>query len=498
MSNLALVILVLVLMLSLMAIRMPIAFALGLSGGIGIVLLRSFDNATATIGSVPFTQVASFSLTIIPMFTLMGMFAVKAKVAEQVYQVAAHVFRRFPGGLGVATVMACAGFAAVSGSSIGTAATMSKLSVGEMRKHGYPLPLATATVAVAGTLGVLIPPSVILVLYAIMTGESVGQVLAAGIIPGALSAIAYAAYVIWASRRAMAKKRDPHIAEEVAEELQEEIDQKLDLEAEISLEKVLVNASSSTAGATADIASHEVKGRRIQSAIVVEKPAERLRDLPMRGVVRVAILFVIVLGGMYSGLFTPTESAAIGALVAGIMLIAEMWKEGPRAIWWATVDALKETAGTTSMVFSIIVGSAILSSFFVLARVPRMLADGVMSWGLSPTLTMIILLATLLPLGMILETISILVITVPLIYPVAMEFGFSGVWLAVIFVKLIEIGMVTPPVGINCFVVAGTAGVKVDRVFAGVLPFVIVDFIVIAILFIFPDLVLWLPSLVQV
>ncbi|MDO5494402.1 MAG: TRAP transporter large permease [bacterium] len=488
MSNGMLVIAILILMLSLMAIRMPIAFALGLSGAVGIVLLRSFDNATATMGSVPFTQVASFSLTIIPMFTLMGMFAVKARVAEQVYQVAAFAFRKFPGGLGVATVMACAGFAAVSGSSIGTAATMSKLSVGEMKKHGYPLPLATATVAVAGTLGVLIPPSVILVLYAIMTGESVGQVLAAGIIPGIASAIAYSIYIIIASRRT--KKRDVRLAEEAA------------AEAEASGESVLATtlARVGADGRTpeSDIASHEVKGRRIQEASAVEKPAERLRDLPMRGVVRVMILFVIVLGGMYSGVFTPTESAAIGALVAGIMLISEMWREGPRAIWNALVDSLKETAGTTSMVFSIIVGSAILSSFFVLARVPRMLADGVIAWGLSPTLTLIILLATLLPLGMMLETISILVITVPLIYPVAMEFGFSGVWLAIIFVKLIEIGMVTPPVGINCFVVAGTANVKVDRVFAGVWPFVLVDLVVIAILFAFPEIVLWLPDMVRV
>lgn len=512
MSNGMLVIMILILMLSLMAIRMPVAFALGLSGAIGITLLRAFDLATNTLGSIPFTETSTFSLTIIPMFTLMGMFAVKAKVAEQVYQVAAYVFRKFPGGLGVSTVMACAGFAAVSGSSIGTAATMSKLSVGEMRKHGYPDPLATATVAVAGTLGVLIPPSVILVIYAIMTGESVGKVLAAGIIPGILSAIAYAAYVIWASRRHEAKVRDLKKAQEVANNVQASLDQEA-----IDGEPVLLNALALAArgedptflrvtdpgipskyrDAAADIASHEIQGRRIQEAISVERPAERLRDLPMRGVLRVGMLFVIVLGGMYSGIFTPTESAAIGALAAGAMLIAEMWKEGPRAMWIAVVDSLKETAGTTSMVFSIIVGSAILSTFFVQARVPQMLADGVIGWGLSPTLTLAILLATLLPLGMMLETISILVITVPLIYPVAMEFGFSGIWLAVIFVKLIEIGMVTPPVGINAFVVAGTTGVKVDKVFSGIWPFVVVDLFMIAIFF-FPQIVTFLPDLVKI
>lgn len=509
MSNGMLVIMILILMLTLMAIRMPIAFALGLSGAVGLTLLRAFDTATSTMGSVPFTEVSTFSLTIIPMFTLMGMFAVKAKVAEQVYQVAAFVFRKFPGGLGVATVMACAGFAAVSGSSIGTAATMSKLSVGEMRKHGYPIPLATATVAVAGTLGVLIPPSVIMVIYAIMTGESIGKVLAAGIVPGILSATAYAVYVIWASRKAHAQARDAAKAAAVAAE----VEAQAAIE-EVVGESVLLNALGTASrgedvthlritdpgipGATlGDIASHEVKGRKIQEAISVEKPAERLRDLPMRGVIRVALLFFIVLGGMYSGIFTPTESAAVGALTAGVILIAEMWREGPKAIWLTTVDALKETAGTTSMVFAIIVGSSILSAFFVQARVPQMLTDGVLGWGLSPKLTLAILLASLLPLGMMLESISILVITVPLIYPVAMEFGFSGIWLAVIFVKLIEIGMITPPVGINCFVVAGTAGVKVDRVFAGVLPFVIIDILMTAFFFLAPGLILWLPDLVK-
>lgn len=489
MSNGMLVIMILVLMLALLAIRMPVAFALGLSGALGLTLLQSFNNATATIGSVPFTEVATFSLTIIPMFTLMGMFAVKARVAEQVYQVAAHVFRKFPGGLGVATVMACAGFAAVSGSSIGTAATMSKLSVGEMRKHGYPLPLATATVAVAGTLGVLIPPSVILVLYAIMTNESVGKALAAGIIPGILSAIAYSVYIIWASRKAKAKTRDLEMAAAALNEVRADID--LEINQGVSPLQAAVAERAGKPLIDAD-------GNPITSVAASEPVPARLRDLPMRGILRVAMLFMIVLGGMYSGIFTPTESAAIGAIAAGLMLVAEMWREGPRAIWIAFTDALKETAGTTSMVFSIIVGSGILSAFFVAARVPQMLADGIVGWGLNPHLTVGLMLLTLLPLGMMLETISILVITVPLIYPVAVtEFGMDGIWLAVIFVKLIEIGMVTPPVGINCFVVAGTANVKVDRVFAGVLPFVIVDLTITAILFAFPILSTWLPSLIK-
>lgn len=456
-----LVILVIIVMLVMLALRMPVAFALGLSGALGLFALRGDAFATRTLGSVPFAETATFSLTIIPMFILMGMFAVKARIAEQVYKVAAHAFRNFPGGLGVATVMACAGFAAVSGSSIGTAATMSRLSVGEMQKHGYRTSMATATVAVAGTLGVLIPPSVILVLYAIMTRESVAKVLAAGIIPGILSALAYSLYIIIASRSSRTKVQSRE------------------------LEGALVAAGG---------------GGSAPAPAAPEAPAEnetRWRDLPIRGVVRVGILFFIVLGGMYSGIFTPTESAAIGALAAAIMLIAEMYKEGFKATVNALIEALKETAGTTSMVFAIIVGSAILSVFFVAARVPHMLTEAVISAGWNPHVTMGLLLLALIPLGMALESISILVITVPLLYPVATELGFDGIWLAILIVKLIEIGMVTPPVGINCFVVAGASGVRVTEIFKGVLPFVIVELILVIILFFVPQLSLWLPSLVS-
>lgn len=447
MSSVMLVVLVLVILLTMIAMRMPVAFALGLSGAIGLLLLRGFNFANNMMGSVPFTETSTFSLTIIPMFVLMGMFAVKARIAEQVYAVAAHAFRRFPGGIGVATIAACAGFAAVSGSSIGTAATMSKLSVGEMRKHGYSASLATAAVAVAGTLGVMIPPSVILVLYAIMTGESVAKVLAAGIIPGLLSAFAYTVYMVIQARRDMAKAAAGDLSE-------------------------ALEVASSGAGKV------------------------RLRDLPMRGVVRVGLLFFIVLGGMYSGIFTPTESAAIGALAAAVMLIVERFRDGWKGTISALTEALKEAAGTTSMVFALIVGSALLSVFFVAARVPQMLTEAVLDIGMNRYLTMALLLILLIPLGMALESISILVITVPLLQPVALALGFDGIWLAIMVVKLIEIGMVTPPVGINCFVVAGTTGVKVSTIFRGVLPFVIVDLIVTAILFAVPQISLWLPSLV--
>ncbi|MDO5720930.1 MAG: TRAP transporter large permease [Actinomycetaceae bacterium] len=485
-----LVFFILVLLVVLLAIRMPVAFALGLSGAIGLLLLRSLNHTTNVLGSLPFTETASFSLTIIPMFTLMGMLAVKARIAEQVFAVAAYLFKRLPGGLGVAAIMASAGFAAVSGSSIGTAATMSKLSVGEMRKYGYPLPLASAAVAVAGTLGVLIPPSVFLVLYAIMVGESVAEVLAAGIIPGILSAFAYAAYMIYAMRKHTARTAAITETMSISEAVEVAAGKQIQVEQRRGLPSDGWHYDARSIS-TVPVPQANVEGTDYTNI-------EHVRQLPWRGVARIGILFFIVLGGMYSGVFTPTESAAIGALVAGIMLAVEMFRDGFKAIVGAFIEAFKETAGTTSMVFSIIVGSTVLSAFFVQAKVPRMLTNAVLGWGLPPHLTLGIMLLALIPLGMALESISILVITVPLIYPVAMELGFSGVWLAVLIVKLIEIGLVTPPVGINGFVVAGTANIKASDVFRGVLPFVLVDMAVLVLLFFVPAISTWLPSLVRV
>lgn len=472
MDNGPLVIAIVLLLLALIATRMPVAFALGLSGAVGLLLLRDDKYASSMLGSIPFDNTATFTLTVVPMFILMGMFAMNAKIAEQVFALAAVAFRKLPGGLGVATVMACAGFAAVSGSSIGTTATMSKLSVGEMRRHGYPASLATASVAVAGTLGVLIPPSIILVLYSIMTQESVAKMFAAGIIPGIISALAYALYMMYAGRKAMNKRVERTAASSDA-----------------SLSDALSAASSAGATSAATATATQTKN-------MIDEPQVRLRDLPKRGLVYIVILFTIVLGGMYSGFVTPTESAALGALAALIMLIIENVRSGPKALMASITGSLKETAGTTSMVFAIVIGSAVLSVFFVAAKVPQTIANGIVESGMNPYLTMALLLAALIPLGMALESLSILVITVPLLAPVALEFGFDLIWLGILIVKLIEIGMVTPPVGISCFVVSGTSGVKATEVFKGILPFVIIDLVVIAFLFAFPQITLWLPSLV--
>ncbi|HHU38413.1 MAG TPA: TRAP transporter large permease [Propionibacterium sp.] len=464
-----LVLLILLLVLVLLMLEVPVAFALGLSGALGLMLLHGSDYATNAMGGIPFTSTASYSLSIVPMFILMGVFAVRAKVASSVYAFANFVARRLPGGVGVATVMACAGFAAVSGSSVGTAAVMSKLSISEMRRYGYPDHLSAGLVAIAGTLGIMIPPSIMLVLYAILTQESVAKVLAAGIVPGILSAIAFSLYIILAARKYIPQQGAPQ-----------------DLRAAVAAQAVAGSGpAASSGGSTAAPAGIEVE------------QVTRARDLPFRGILYMGLLFVIVMGGMYSGIVTATESAALGALAAFIMMLIEQRDSGLKGIWESIKEGLSSTASTTSMVFTVVIGSAILSNFLVAARVPDAVSNWVLGLEIPPMVSLALLLLMLVPLGMALESYSILFITVPILYPVATQLGFDGVWLAIMVVKLIEIGLVTPPVGINCFVVSASGGVRLELVFRGVLPLVLVDFAVLVVLYLVPGLSLWLPSLMQ-
>lgn len=453
----------------LLCTEMPVAFALGISGTLGLVLLQGTEYAGKVMGSVPFSDTASFTLTMIPMFILMGVFAVKARVAQHVFAVANRASRRLPGGLAIATVMACAGFAAVSGSSMATSATMSRVSIGEMRKYGYPDHFSAGVVAIAGTLGVMIPPSIFLVLYAVLARESPSELLAAGIIPGLLSALAYIIYIMILGRR-----------------------------------QITVPASSTVDSTTRELAGasridgcHSNPGGRIEEDNQEGKGGHQTSDrLPWRGVVRVAVLFLIIMGGLYSGIVTATESAALGAIAALVMMFMELRRDGKGAARRSLTSALKDSAETTSMIFLIIVGSGILSTFFVASRVPFKLSEWIGQLDVPPAIIVIAFLIILVPLGMALESISILVIAVPLMHPVVTGLGFEGVWFAILAVKLIEIGLVTPPVGLSCFVVSGTARIPVQKVFRGVFPLLLMDVVVVVLLFMFPSLTLWLPSMV--
>jgi TRAP-type C4-dicarboxylate transport system permease large subunit len=396
-----------------------------------------------------------------------------------VFAVANHMVSRFPGGLGVATVMACAGFSAVSGSSIGTAATMSKLSVGQMRAYGYPAALATGIVAIAGTLGVVIPPSTFLVLYAIMTGESVAQILAAGIIPGILSALGYIVYILVVGHRQIVRP-EATLVEAVAV-----------AHADAAEARTRRSPSTESGASAAPLPPGTPNTEAVQQVY-----GRTLRTLPWRGLVRLSMIFLIILGGMFSGIFTSTESAAIAAFVALVILLWEFRRDGWATMWGNVKGALLDTAQTTSMVFMILVGSSVFSTFLIAAHVPDTVTNWVAGLDVPPLLTIGLLLLLLLPLGTALDEISVLIITIPIIYPIAMELGFNGIWLGLMIVKLTAIGMVTPPVGMTCFVVSGATGVRTETVFRGVLPLMLMDLVVSAILFFVPAITLFLPSLV--
>jgi TRAP-type C4-dicarboxylate transport system permease large subunit len=357
---------------------------------------------------------------------------------------------------------------------------MSKLSVGQMRAYGYPAALATGIVAIAGTLGVVIPPSTFLVLYAIMTGESVAQILAAGIIPGVLSALGYIVYILVVGHRQIVRP-EATLAEAVAVAHSDAAEARGASRARTA--EPTAAAAALPPGTPDTEAVQQVYGRT-------------LRTLPWRGLVRLSVIFLIILGGMFSGVFTSTESAAIAAFVALLILLWEFRRDGWSTMWGNVKGALLDTAQTTSMVFMILVGSSVFSTFLIAAHVPDTVTSWVAGLDVPPLLTIGLLLLLLLPLGTALDEISVLIITIPIIYPIAMELGFDGIWLGLMVVKLTAIGMVTPPVGMTCFVVSGATGVRTETVFKGVLPLMLMDLVVSAILFFVPAITLFLPSLV--
>jgi TRAP-type C4-dicarboxylate transport system permease large subunit len=495
-----------VLLLVLLMLRFPIGFALGIAGAVGIMIVRDPNVAVGTMVNQTFTSVYTTSLTIIPMFLLMGLFMVRARVAEYALEIAAFFFKRLPGGLGVATIVAAAGFSAVSGSSIAKVATMTKLAVPEMRRHGYPAALATGMVTVAGTVGILIPPSTFVVLYAVITGTPMGPMLVAGLVPVAISFLAYIIYIMTLGARRIGKSKRVEDAEFIAtfREVQAEVH------------------------ANAQRKQSKLGLRRRGQAITpapaqLEAKQQYLRHLPWRGLVYIVIIVVVVLGGFLLGFYTPTESAGWGATVAVIILfiergLFERGKNRAKNLFLHVRDSLLDTAAVTSMIFFIVIGGIIFAQFFSLSGVTQGIQRAVEGWvqpGDPPILAYLVIALLLfihIPLGMFLEEMSLLYLYVPIILPIGLNFAeiffplapttrgaevLMSIWLGVMIIKLTELGMVMPPLGINSFVAAGTAKLKPTVVFRGIMPFMIIDFIILVILFLFPVLSLWLPSFVS-
>lgn len=466
------VVLAMIVLFGLIAMRVPVAFALLLAGGLGLFLLRDGGYTLQTAARVAYQTPGRYVLIVIPLFIAMGIFAKHGTLAEDGFAMARRVLGNVPGGLAMATVVTCAGFAAVSGSSVATVATIGPLAIREMRRYGYSTTLAAGVVGASGTLGVLIPPSIILVLYGIVTGESIGTLLIAGIVPGVVSALVYLVAIYL---RGLAR---PELVGAVAKANR--------LERE---------------GADRD-------GRRAGNRLRRERSAHaasetRAADVPIalgRAVsttVRVGLLFTVVVGGIYFGVVTATEAAGLGATLALGFFIYDTVK-GRGKLWPTFKEATLEAVSLTSMSFALLFGAGVLTFFLVAARVPAAVTDWVVGLAVPDFAVVLIVLAAFIPLGMFLDPISMLLIGVPLAYPVVTELGYDGIWFGILVVKLIELGLVTPPFGMNAYVVAGAAeDVTVEETFRGILWFLPADLLTVMILFAFPGLVLWLPSLMS-
>ncbi|MER1968033.1 TRAP transporter large permease [Castellaniella sp. GW247-6E4] len=440
-------------LLVLIMIEIPLAISLAGAGIAGLVVASDASVATSSIGAILYSSTANFALIVIPLFILMGMYAEHGGMAKELFAVANKLFRGTAGSAGISAIAACAGFGAVCGSSLATAATIGRTTISELKRYGYSNKLAAGAIAAGGTLGILIPPSIILVLYGIITGEDIGALLIAGIIPGILSAIAYSITVSLLAGRDVQRTRTEQ---------------------------------------TRQIADTNRPTPTLPDLMVdSEQPTEMQMIF---GAGRIAVLFIIIIGGIYTGLGTVSEVAALGALFALLFAVCvTIWRAGNplEAFYSASIQAAK----LSSSIMAIYVGASIFNYFLVFANVPSAAVQWVESLGLDPKLVTVAFLLMMIPLGMLLDSISIVVVTMPVIFPVINELGIDGVWFAILMVKLIEIGLLTPPVGLNCYVVAGThPGLRSDEVFRGVMPFIATDLIVCAILFLVPSLVTWLPT----
>ncbi len=421
-----------VVLLALISVRIPIAFALTLVGLGGLLMLSGTDATFAMLASGMYSSVANNTLTAVPLFLLMGYFAYHAGLTRACFDTARLWLARLPGGLAIATVAGCAMFGACAGSGVAAAGAMGRVSIPEMLRHGYDPKLACGSVAAAATLAVLIPPSIVMVVFAILTEVSIGRLLMAGYLPGILSAILLMV-MIW-----VRVKRDPTLAPEVP------------------------------------------------FAITWAQRFASLKDIW-----GITILILLVLGGIYSGFVTATEAAAIGALGAFVLMI--LAKQLTRATF---KDSMLETARTTGMIFLLLVGASIFTGFMAISGVPQKLAEVIVAAELSVGMVILIVCIVYIFLGCFLDSISMMLLTLPVLLPVLKSLDINLIWFGIIVVKLVEIGCITPPFGITVYVVKGVVGntVSLEDVFRGIWWFLIMEIITLIILIFFPVISTILPD----
>lgn len=420
-------------LLFLIFLRLPIAFAMGTVGFIGFGLIANWKGAMSMVAILVTKTAQDYGLSVVPLFILMGLFVNRAGLAKELYDASNAFLGHMRGGIAMATIVACGGFSAICGSSLATAATMSKVAMPPMRRYGYSDSLATASIAAGGTLGILIPPSVILVIYGLMTEQSIGKLFMAGIIPGLIGILFYLGavqFTVWLKPEA---------------------------------------------GPVGERSSWP----------------ERLKAL--MNVWATVALFIMVLGGIYTGIFTPTEAAGIGA--GGAFLIALF--RGRLTVKIA-YDVLVETAETAASLFFVLIGALIFSNFINRAGLPNALVDFVTAWDLAPLAVMCLILLVYIILGCVFESMSMLLLTVPIFFPLVQSLGFDLIWFGIVVVVVTEISLITPPVGLNVFVLRGVIGdVSTGTIFRGVTPFWIADIFRLALLVLVPALSLTLPGMMN-
>ncbi len=414
-------------------LRIPLAFAMGIVGVAGIGLTRGWAPALASVGQVVYETGFAYTLSVIPLFILMGNFVARAGLAHELFEAAYAFIGHFRGGLAHATVAACAGFGAICGSSIATAATMSKVAYPSMKKLGYSDSLSTGVMAAGGTLGIMIPPSTIMVIYGIITETNIGKLFAAGVIPGILTALLLMG-AIW-----LMTLHDPE---------------------------------------------HAPPG---------ERTSWPNRWKALRGIWGVALLVIVVLGGIYGGFFTATEGAGFGASGAFLFALARK-----RLTWSVLFQVLVESARTTAMLFTLLIAATIFANFVNFTSMPGDLKEWITHLGLSPIMIIAAMMMIYVVLGTVMEELTMVLLTIPLFFPIVTSLGFDPVWFGVLIVMIVQIGLISPPVGMNLFVLNSLLpGVGLGNIFRGCWPFVLVMIVVLALLIAFPQLSLWLPSLMK-
>ncbi len=421
-----------VLLLVLFLLRMPVAFAMAFVGFLGFAYLTDPGPALSLLAQDIWEQFSSYPLSVIPMFILMGTFAFASGISKRLYKTAYTWAGELRGGLTIATVLACAGFAAICGSTAATAATMGKIALPEMRKYRYDDSLATGTVAAAGTLGILIPPSTVLIVYGILTEESIGKLFIAGVLPGILLSLSFVVTVF------ILCSLNPHLGP----------------------------AGASTSW------------------------KEKL--WATTGIIEAIVLFFLAIGGLFLGWFSPTQAGAIGA--GGALIIGLARRQLRLQTFF---EAGKEALRTSCMVLFIITGAVIFGHFMAVSTIPFKLADWIGQLAVPPMAVMAILIFIYFIGGFFMDSMALIVVTIPIFFPIVTKLGFDPIWFGVIIVLVAEMGVITPPVGVNVFVIKGIApDVPLHIIFRGILPFLAALIIVTVILLFFPQIATFLPSIV--